>query len=329
MPIDLIIIILLLFMSGFFSCSETSLFSLSRSEVAKFKSSQNPFAKSIITALSKPRQLLVSILLGNELVNVAIAVLVAGFLYGILGDIAWQAKVIISIAISTPLIVVIGEVIPKNIGIRYASSMAYVCVIFINIFSRIFAPLRWLLLKLAEQFISWCGGQPKEVRSMIMEEELRSMVEIGAEEGYLDEAESELIHNVFDLSDKTVESIMTPKEAIFSVSLNDNISGIMPQVRHTKFSRIPVYDADPDDIVGILHIRDLFSIMRRRSVTKIRDVENIIRPVYFAPLSTTLEQMLTDFQRMKVHMAVVVDNKRRPVGVVTMEDMFKALFEGE
>ncbi len=329
MPIAVIIIVVLLFMSAFFSCSETSLFSLSRSEVAKFRSSQNPFAKSIISALSNPRQLLVSILLGNEIINVAIAVLVAGLVYDTLPGMAWQTKIIISVAISTPLIVIIGEVIPKNIGVRYASSMAYACAIFINAFSRVLSPVRWLLLKLASLFISWFGGHPKEVRSMIMEEELRSMVEIGAEEGSLDEVESELIHNVFDLSDKTVESIMTPREAIFSISLNDNISEVMPQVRHTKYSRIPVYDADADDIVGILHIRDLFSVMRRRNVAKVRDVENIIRPVYFAPLTTTLEQILADFQKMKVHMVVVVDDKRRPVGVVTMEDIFNALFEGE
>lgn len=322
-------IFILLLLSAFFSCSETSLFSMSRSEVAKFKSSNNRLAKIVLNALSNPRQLLVSILLGNEIVNVAIAILIAGFIYDLLSELAWQTKVVISVAVSTPLIVVVGEVIPKNIGIRFASNLATTCAVFISAFSKIMAPLRALLLKLADWFISLFGGKPKYVRSMIMEEEFRSMVDLGCDEGSIGEAEGELIHNVFDLADKTVGSVMTPKEGMFALSLNEEITAAMSQIRTTQFSRIPVYDADTDDIVGILHIRDLFSIIRRRKVHKVRDVENIIRPAYFAPVSTSLEQILKEFQRLKMQMAIVVDKNRKPVGIVTMEDIFNALFEGE
>jgi len=328
MEIRIILIIFLLLLSASFSCSETALFSLSRGDVARFKSSRSRWVRGVIDALIHPRRLLVSILLGNEIVNVAIAILVAALMYEVMGDVAWQVKVMVSVAVSTPLIVVIGEVIPKNVGIRFASALAPACASYIRMFSGIMSPVRRILLTMADQVIRIFGGRTDDVRSMIMEEEFRQMVEMGRDEGSIGDAEGELIHHVFDMADKTVEEIMTPKEGVFSVSIDSDISSAMADIRQVKFARIPVYEDDPNDIVGILHLRDLFSFMRKERVVKIRDVENIIRPAFFVPLKTTIEQVLRDFQKMKVHMAIVVDDKRMPVGVVTMEDVFNTLFEG-
>lgn len=326
MALRIIIILALLLLSAFFSCSETALFSLSRSEVARFKNSKNWFYKNVLDALANPRQLLVSILLGNELVNVAIAILIAALIYELMPKMQWQPKILISVAVATPLIVVIGEVIPKNIGIRFASALSLGCAVFIRAFSYLLSPIRNLLLRLADRAIIFFRGRPEDIRSMIMEEEFRQLVEVGRDEGSLGEAEGELIHRVFDMADKTVEEIMTPREAIFSVSLGDDTKTVLAQVRTNQFSRIPVCDTDYDDIVGILHVRDLFSVMRRRQINKIRDVENIIRPAFFAPLHTTLEEILRDFQRLKTHMAIITDNQHRPAGIVTMDDIFAALF---
>jgi CBS domain containing-hemolysin-like protein len=328
MSVRIIVILTLLALSAFFSCSETSLFSLSRSEVQNFKSSKSKFAKNVLDLLSKPRHLLVSILLGNELVNVAIAILVAALIYEVIPGVAWQTKVLISVMVSTPLIVVVGEVIPKNVGVRFSPFLAPICALFIRIFSFALAPFRSLLLKLADKVVALSGGNPKDIRSMILEEEFRQMVDLGCDEGTIIEAEGELIHSLFEMADKAVEDVMTPKEGIFSVSLNSDVGQVMALIKSTQFSRIPVYDSDPDDIVGILHIRDLFSIMRRRRVEKIRDVENIVRPAFFAPQSLKLEEILSEFQRLKVHMAIIIDPTRKPVGVVTMEDIFGALSEG-
>lgn len=324
----IIAIIILLCASASFSCSETSLFSLSRTEVAQFKSAKGKFAKNVIDALSFPRQLLISILLGNEIVNVAISILVAAVIYDLLPNVAWQAKILIAVAVSTPLVVVAGEIIPKNIGIRFSYVLAPACALFIRAFSYVLTPVRRLLLKFADKMVALTGGDPKNIRAMIMEEEFRQMVDLGCDEGSLDEAEGELIHGILDMPDKTAESVMTPKEAILSVSLGDDIKSAMNKIRATQFSRIPVYENDPEDIVGILHMRDLFSVMRRRTVESVRDVENIIRPAVFLPLNTSLERVLQEFQKLKVHMAIIIDAHHKPAGVITMEDVFAALFEG-
>lgn len=324
----ILLIILLVLLSASFSCSETSLFSLSRSEVAGFKSQKGFLAKSIIQALVNPRKLLVSILLGNELANVAISILIAGVVYRMLTGYTWQSKVFISIAISTPIIVVISEVIPKNIGIRFAQFLAPACAIFIRTFAWLLSPIRILLLKMADMTIKLFGGNPNMIRSMIMEEEFRQMVDVGSDEGSIGEAEGELIHNVLDLADTPVESIMTPRDAVFALALNDDLSKAMAEARSTQFSRIPIYDSDLDDVVGVLHLRDLFSVVRKRRVSKIRDIEEIIRPAYFIKTGTKLEQLLNEFQKLKVHMAIVTDNNHKLAGVVTMEDLFSSLFEG-
>ncbi|MBI2092447.1 MAG: HlyC/CorC family transporter [Deltaproteobacteria bacterium] len=328
MVIYIIIILILLLASAAFSCSETALFTLTRSQVAKFKSARGKFSRNVIEALANPRKLLVSILLGNEIVNVAIAILVASLIYGLLPKTPWEAKVLIAVAISTPLIIVFGEVIPKNVGVRFSSYLAISAAIFIRGFSYLLTPIRRLLLKLADKVVAVGGGDPKNIRSMIMEEEFRRMVDLGLDEGSIGEAEGELIHHILDLADKTVEDLMTPKEAIFSIPLNADINSAMAEIRTTQFSRIPIYDSNPDDIVGVLHTRDLFSVLRRRKIGKIRDVENIIRPANFYPLNTTLEQMLREFQKLKIQMAVIVDKQRIPTGVITMEDIFGALFGG-
>lgn len=327
MILNIILIFILLALSALFSCSETALFSLSRSEVAHFKSQRSIFSKKVIDALSQPRRLLVSILIGNELVNVAIAILVAALVYDLLEFSSWQMEVLVAVAISTPLVVVFGEVIPKNIGVRFASFLAPACAFIIHYFAILLSPVRLVLLKLADSVIHLFHGDPMQVRSMIMEEEFRQMVEMGLDEGSLEEAEGELIHRVFELGDRTVEDIMTPHEAIFSIGLDEDFSAVLQKIRTAQFSRIPVYDANPDDIVGILHVRDMFSHMRKRQVSKVRDMEQVIRPSLFSERTTTLENILKEFQKLKTHMAVVVDDRKRPIGVVTMDDIFNALFK--
>ncbi len=321
-------IFFLLAISALFSSSETALFSLSRSEVARFKASKTRMSKHVIEALSSPRRLLVSIMLGNEVINVGIAILVASLIYELLFGMAWQIKLIFSIAVATPVLVVFGEVIPKNVGIRYSSQLAPVSALLIRVFAAVLSPFQFVLMKLTDVAIRMFGGDPESVRSMIMEEEFKRMVDMGADEGALAEAESELIHHILDLADRKVEDIMTPKEGVFSVALDDNVDSVMGQIRRNQFSRIPVYEANPEDVVGILHTRDLFSVMRRRDVELVRDIENIIRPAYFAKSTSTIEEVLRDFQRLKVHIAVVVDVNRVPVGIVTMEDVFGAIFQG-
>jgi len=322
------LIIFLLAVSGSFSGSETALFSLSRSELARFKSMQNRWGKAVIDALSEPRKLLVSIMLGNEVVNVGMSVVIASLTYSLFPDLSWQAKMIVSIAITTPILVVLGEVIPKNLGVRFASFIAIPGALFVTTFSAALAPLRMILLKLTDWFIMLFGGKPDDVRSMILEEEFRQMVELGCSEGTLEEGEGELIQSVFDMADKTVEEIMTPKEGMMSVSIKDDVKSAISRVKMTRFSRIPVYDADPDDIVGILHVRDMFALLRRHKVIKIAEMEDVIRPALFISQNTTIENLLRDFQARKIHMGIVVDGARKPVGVVTMDDIFGALFRG-
>lgn len=327
MAFNIILICVLLACSALFSCSETTLFSLSRSQLKRFKGSKSPFARYVIAALSRPREVLVGILLGNELVNVAIAILVAATVYDLMVDFPWQTAVLTAVVVSTPLIVILGEVLPKNIGVRFAAQLAPILVVPLRLFTTITKPAQTILLWLANHAITLFKGDPRQVRSLIMEEEFRQIVDLSLEEGAIHRAEGELIHRMFDMADTAIDTIMTPKERIFSLPLDAGIDDAMEQIRVTQFSRIPVYLGDPDDIVGILYIRDLFPALRNQRIKKLRDLEEIVRPAYFVPHHTTVETMLSEFKKTKIHIAIVVDKAKMPIGIVTMDDIFGAILE--
>lgn len=326
LTIDIIIIFVLLLLSAFFSCSETAFFSLTRSELNELKNSKRSYARQVIKLLQRPRESLITILMGNELVNVAFAIAVATLIYDVSGDVGWKTSTLISIMIATPAILVFGEVIPKNIAVRHASVLAPILVGPIRLFSKLVFPFRFLITKFADQIVLLFGGDPGQVRSMIMEEEFRQIVDLGYKEGVLEEGESELIHRVFELGNKNVADIMTPSGEIFRLSIDDNLEKIIREIRETQYNRVPIYHSNPDDIVGILHTREVFRLYRDRQRGRMPNLEEIIRPVHFVKGTDSIENVLSDFQKLKTHIAMVMDGENKLIGLVTMDDIFRLLF---
>jgi len=323
--LKIVIILVLLFLSAFFSCSETAFFSLTRAELEKLRKSKRGFARQVIKVLKKPRETLITISMGNDLVNVAFAITVASVIYDILGSMHWKMSTLISIAITTPFVLVFGEVIPKNIAIRYARGLAPYLV-GPRLFSKLVFPLRYPLTKFADQIVLIFGGDPGQVRSMIMEEEFRQLVDLGFKEGVLEEGESELIHRVFELGNKKVADIMTPAGEMFRLSIDDHLEKVIREMRATQYNRVPVYHTNSNDIVGILHSREIFKLYRTRQRGHMRDLEEIVRPVHFVREDEVIEDVLSDFQRLKTHMAIVLDKRNKVSGLVTMDDIFRLLF---
>lgn len=322
----ILIIVILLFLSAFFSCSETAFFSLTRAQLNRLKRSKKGYSRLVIKVLKNPRETLITTLLGNELVNVAFAVAVASLIYSLMGPVEWKIRTIISICIAVPAVLIFGEVTPKNIAVRFAPKLVPILVYPISLFSLIVAPFRILLTKFSDRIITLFGGDPMQVRSMIMEEEFRQIVDLGCKEGALEEGESELIHRIFELGNKNVSEIMTPTGKIFRLPIDLPIEKIIEEMKATQFNRVPVYKNHPDDILGALHSRDIFKLYRQRQRGHMQEAEAIVRPVHFVADTTVIEDLLSDMQKMKVHMAVVKDKKHEIVGLVTMDDIFRLLF---
>lgn len=323
MSLILLIGILLIF-SAFFSGSETALFSLSPVQLHHLKERRRKRAQQLTTALKRPRTILITILLGNELVNVAISIagtaLVAlAFTFGAV------AETLISIAIITPLLLVFGEVLPKNLALRYAPQYAQFAIIPLNLFSAVVRPVRAVLTWFANFLIRLLGGEVLE-RPLIMEREYRRLIDIGRREGVLIEEERELIHNVFEFSEKVVASIMTPANRIMLLPVDMPYVEILSNLRQKRFSRIPFYREKRDDIVGILHVRDLFAFDHARRAGSEQKFAALLREPIFIMPDLKLEDLLKEFQQRRMHMAVVKDDDGSVLGIVTMDDILEDLF---
>ncbi|MFH0798721.1 MAG: hemolysin family protein [Pseudomonadota bacterium] len=320
-----VLFILLLLCSAFFSSSETALFSLSGVWLHRFREARGSSAAKVVAALRMPRKMLVTILLGNEFANVAISIVGAAIVSRLIPTTVGR-QTVLAIAIVTPIVLVAGEIVPKNIALRFAPQLAPVLIWPLTFFYRVVRPLRALLAWIANRVIALLGGEPTRAEPMIMEEEFRRLVDIGHKEGAIVEEERELIHNVFEFTDKVVSDIMTPAEKLFALSVDFPYERVIEEIKSVQFSRVPFYAGGPDNIMGVLHVRDLFAFHRRRLSDGNLDLKELLKEPLFVDRGAPLEALLKEFQRTQMHMAIVRDDGKKLEGVVTMDDVLEELF---
>lgn len=324
MGIQFTLFFVLLLCSAFFSSSETVLFSLSRIQIHKFRASKSSAAKSVVACVRQPRSWLATILFGNELVNVCFSIIGASivnyyFAYGVM------VQALIAVALITPVILIFGEIIPKNIAIRISPQLAPIMIVPLRIFYDIVKPFRFVMAKIADFFVVILGGHPEKAQPMIVEEEFRRLIDLGRREGVIVEEEREMIHNVFEFTDKVVSDIMTPIGGIFALPVNLPYKRMLDEIKAVQFSRIPLFESGIDNMIGVLHVRDLFGFHRKREQGGEQDIRSIVRDLLVVDSKKKIEELLNDFQQSRVHMAVVKSGAR-VVGLVTMGDVLAELF---
>jgi magnesium and cobalt exporter, CNNM family len=320
-----IIFAFLLSCSAFFSGSETALFSLSDVELYRFRSSKNSWAKRLALALEKPRKILVTILLGNEFVNICISIVGALMIERVIHE-RVEIQTLLGVAIITPVIFVLGEILPKNIALRTAHQIAPILILPLQIIAKVVAPIRIVLTWLADRVVLLFGGDIESSDPMVMEEEYLRLVDYSHKSGEIDKEERELIRNVFEFSDEIVQGIMTSADVIFSLPISISFEDMVEEIKGRGLSRIPFYDGDSSDVVGILHVRDLLTYHRKRQAGEKVKLRSVLRKPLFVNPATPLEKLLKEFQRTHVHMAIVKDSKGVVVGIVTMDDVLEELF---
>jgi len=319
--IKLGLIVLLLTLSGLFSGSEASLFSLNPLQLKQLEEKDQVRYKMLARLLERPRQLIVSILIGNEMVNLAASALAASIVITVLGDRGkWWAVVIM-----TPILIIVGEITPKVIAIKNSLRFSTIIAQPIALFIRIIGPLRWFFKFISEAIINLLGSKKVAQGNIIKEDVVRTLVDVGEKNGVLEATERELIHKVFDFGDKPVYQIMTPRADIFSLSWDLGLDEVVAQVKQSRRSRIPIYRDNPDNIVGILYTKDLLGTFLFRDHPQ-KDWHELLREPYFIPWSKKGLALFKDFQKKKVHMAIVVDEYGGIAGLITMEDLLEELF---
>jgi putative hemolysin len=308
---QVIVLIVLLFLSGFFSSAETALFSLSRTKARHLAKTQGKPFILIKQMKEDPHRLLSTVLIGNNIVNVGAAALATSLTMDMFPNYA----VGLATGIMTFLILVFGEVLPKSIATRNNILIARVAIY----------PIYWLsilcypLLKFLD-FIPMLTGKIKKTPA-VTEEELMTFVEVVEEEGEIKEEEKELIHNIFEFDDTNASEIMTPRGDMFVIECDNKLN--LENIVKSGFTRIPVIENDVDHIIGIINIKDLF--LHSVSSDDLIDVRKIMTIPYFVPENKKLDKLLHQFKKRKHHIAIVVDEHGGVSGLITMEDALEEI----
>ncbi len=316
---DIGFLVILLFLSGFFSSSETALFSIGRAK-AKFLAKETSAANQLILKMKEdPHKLLTTILIGNNLVNIgasALATSIAINYFAGAGEIhASNMAVGIATGIMTFLILVFGEIFPKSIATQNNIMIARAVIFPIYWLSYLFYPIIIFL-----NFIPMLTGRVKSA-PRVTEEELMSFVEVVHDEGQINPGEKELINNIVKLDDINVSYIMTPSADMFFIDKSEQPR--LEEIIRSGFTRIPVIDGNIDHIIGVVNIKDLFKQQATESGAFV--LEEIMREPYFVPENKKLDQLLNQFKSRKDHAAIVVNEYGEVTGIVTLEDVLEAI----
>jgi CBS domain containing-hemolysin-like protein len=305
------ILIILLFLSGFFSSAETALFSISQTKARHLAKEGGRAGVLICDMKEDPHRLLTTILIGNNVVNVGAASLATSLTIRMSPGYA----VGIATGAMTFLILVFGEVFPKSLATRNNVFIARLAIYPIYWLSILFYPVLIFL-----NFIPYLTGKIKK-SPRVTEEELMTIVEAVEEEGQIKEEERELIHNIFEFDDTNASEIMTPRGDMFVIDADEPLD--LQTILASGYTRIPVIEGDIDHIVGIINLKDLYyhSVISASPV----DVRQIMRPPYFVPEHKKLDKLLQQFKKRRNHMAVVVDEHGGVSGLITLEDALEEI----
>ncbi|KPK90517.1 MAG: hypothetical protein AMJ94_09195 [Deltaproteobacteria bacterium SM23_61] len=320
-PLRLYLIFFLFWGLVFFASSEASLFALGRLRLRRLKEEGHPSHPLIERLLSRPRRLIISLLIGNEAVNVAISSLTSALFIGIWGDSAkWLAIPVVVMGI-----LLLGEVVPKTMGVRYPDKIAPALANPVDRFVTLVHPLHWIIRKVVD-VLFWLAGVRFDLSSPdLTEKDFKELVETSQREGALEEGEKHFIHRVFKFSDQTVRQIMTPRAAVFALPLATRVKEAVEALRENRFSRVPIYEKTLDRVVGVLHARELLRVKGQRGVDD-RGLRPFLRKTHFVPLTKKLDVLFKELQQKRIHLAVVVDEYGKTAGIVTLEDLLEELF---
>ncbi len=325
----LLVLLLLLACSAFFSGSESALFSLDRYELEKLEEEESsPSAVAVRRLLEQPRRLLATILLGNELVNIGLSAVGLAAVLAVADAQQWESVPWwVNILLVTPLLLLFGEIAPKALAVRLGLTWARFVARPLRVFGVIAAPLRAVANAIVDGILRLFGvEQDDPFPDALKEAQFKALVRLGEREGVLDAEEAELIHRVFDLSDTPVSRIMTPRNEVVALPRGASLDELVDQIRASRYSRVPVYAGDSDQIRGILMTKELLPYLFGKKPLGKGSLDDLVQPAYFVPPGKPCDELLNEFQVERGHMAVVLDEHGELLGIVTLQDILEQLF---
>jgi putative hemolysin len=316
----------LILLNGFFVAAEYGLVTSRRTRIMELERAGNRRARAVLKITSDPPRFIAAMQLGVTISSLAIGALGEQVLaHKFDAVMASVLAVILALLIVTYLHVVIGELVPKGIALGHPERTALAVSTPVRWFFIAFRPLIWLLEQSTDALLRALGTeQPGAEREAHSEAELRMLLSSSAEQGEIEHGEQEMLYKVFDFADKEVSDVMVPRPEVVAISIDLPPEEALQAVLDSPYTRYPVYRESLDDIVGVLHIRDLIEAMHDRGIASV-NLEELVRPAYMVPETKDLVALLTEFRRTNQHLAIVIDEYGSMEGIATLEDLLEEI----
>ncbi|MBO4336992.1 MAG: HlyC/CorC family transporter [Lachnospiraceae bacterium] len=315
--LKLIILIILLLLSAFFSSAETAFSAVSSVYFKTLADEGDRRAERVLSILSDPGKMLSTILIGNNLVNISVTALATSLTIQLFGSVV----VGISTGILTVLILIFGEIIPKTAARLYSRQLALAYSLWIKLLMTILTPVIFVIDGLSKLLLTLAGLDPSKRPSVMTERELVSYLDESHEEGVIETDEKEMIMNVFDLNDSLAKDIMIPRIDMTMIDVNASYRQLLSLFQESMYSRIPVYEDDKQNVVGIVMLKDFFLIQNPSSFS----IKSILREPYYTYETKKTDELLHEMQEGSNSLAIVLDEYGKAAGLITLEDLLEEI----
>ena len=323
LALESVVFVLLLMLSALFSGSEVALFSISAAEREALAETETRRSARVLRLLDRPRRLLVAILLLNTVVNVGAAILSTQIVLGLSAQYAWSptAVLAVNVVVLTFILLVVSEIAPKLVASRQPTRFA-------ERVAPVLAPLVAVLAPLADALAALAAQIRSRVRTPedpLSSDDIKSMADVGEQQGSLEERERALIHSIVEFGETTVREVMVSRVDLTALPTTATLAESLGVIRESGHSRFPLYRESLDDVLGVVYAKDLLPYLGTREAENgfVPDWAAIARKPPFVPASKPLDDMLADFQTTNTHLAIVVDEYGGTAGLVTLEDLLE------
>jgi putative hemolysin len=318
----MIIFLILLLLAGvsfFFSSAETSIIGLSRIRLRHMLNKGIKRAQSVQRVVTKLDKVIAAILIGNNLVNIAISSIVTGIFVQIYG---YRWGVVVSTFVTTVVLLIFCEVTPKILSAKHAEKVALITAPIMEGVIVVLKPLIVFFISISNFILKIFRVGASKRSPLITEEELRTMIEMGKEEGVLSEEERKMLHRIFEFGDTKLNDVMVAKDKMVAVNINTNSEDLLNLFVEEGHARLPVYNGLLENIVGIVYARDLLYILREKGLFLLQD---LLHEACYVPESMRVSELLKKFQTEKIQIAIIVDKDKKALGLVTLEDLLEEI----
>ncbi len=314
--IQLIILLVLLFLSAFFSSAETAMTTVNRIRIRSLADDGNARAKTLLKITDDPAKFLSAILIGNNIVNLSAASLTTSLAYGLGGS-----MVAIASGILTLLILLFGEITPKTMATIHSEKISLLYAPVISIFIRLMTPVIFIVNGLANIILRIMHVDPNANTNVMTENDLRTIVDVSHEDGVIESEEKEMINNVFDLGDAKAKDVMVPRVHVTFADVNSTYDELIDIFREDKFTRLPIFEDTTDNVIGTINMKDLLLYDNKKDF----HLRDILREAYFTYEYKNISELLLEMRESSFNIAIVLDEYGETAGLITLEDLLEEI----